>query len=171
MFFLCYFLTCNKNSLEIFSYGAPLLPTGKLGKLNPPPPSDPFRGVHMDIFWNHTLQLRAVIFTRCQKRGNYGPFCSPNAFYSDFDNSTRQKMCCLETWLSPLVQKDHLKLKLCLCCFFVMKWERWPPFFICVCLLVMATQKYIYINGNVRVDSGINMEFLYLEPQRSGRQC
>ena len=32
-----------------------------------------------------------VIFTSHLKRGNEGPFCSPNAFNSDFDNSTRLK--------------------------------------------------------------------------------
>ena len=35
----------------------------------------------------------AVIFTGRLKRGNYGSFCSPNIFKSDFDNSVRLKDC------------------------------------------------------------------------------
>ena len=48
LFFLCYSLTRHEYPLEMFPYGdPPPLPTGKLGKLTPPPPgkSDPFRGV------------------------------------------------------------------------------------------------------------------------------
>ena len=48
----------HENHLEIFPYGEPPLPTGKLGKLTPPlPPGkfDPFRGGGMDIFWDHRL--------------------------------------------------------------------------------------------------------------------
>ena len=48
----------HENHLEIFPYGEPPpLPTGKLGKLTPPPPGkfDPFPGGGMDIFWDHRL--------------------------------------------------------------------------------------------------------------------
>ena len=31
-----------------------------------------------------------MIFTCCLKRGNYSPFCSPNAFQSNFDNTLRK---------------------------------------------------------------------------------
>ena len=46
VFFLCYSLTRHKNPLEIFPYGDPPVPTGKLGKLTPLShgKSDPFRG-------------------------------------------------------------------------------------------------------------------------------
>ena len=37
VFFLCYSLTHHENPWEIFPYRAPLLPTGILGKLIPPP--------------------------------------------------------------------------------------------------------------------------------------
>ena len=37
MLFLCYSLTRHENPLKIFPYGDPPLPTGKLGKLTPPP--------------------------------------------------------------------------------------------------------------------------------------
>ena len=57
---------------------------------------------------------------RSPKIGNKGSFCSPNAFNSNFDNST----VCLETRLSPFAQNDHLKPKLSLCCHFAMKPER-----------------------------------------------
>ena len=64
MFFLCYSLTRHKNPLEIFPCGDPPVPTGKLGKLTPPPPgkSDPFRGGGMDIFWNHTMSFCLVTY-------------------------------------------------------------------------------------------------------------
>ena len=46
-------------------------------------------------------------------------------FGSGFDNSIRlQKDIRLETRPSPLAQNDHLKLKLSLCCRFVMKRKR-----------------------------------------------
>ena len=38
LLFLCYSLTHHKNPREIFPYGAPLLFTGILGNMTPPPP-------------------------------------------------------------------------------------------------------------------------------------
>ena len=35
----------------------------------------------------------AIIFTGRLKRGNYGPYCSPNPFNGDFDNSAGLKRC------------------------------------------------------------------------------
>ena len=62
---LCFFfvILLHKNPREIFPYGAPLLPTGILGKLTPPLPpgkSDPFCGGGVDIFWNQTIELYKV---------------------------------------------------------------------------------------------------------------
>ena len=56
VFFLCYSLTHHENPREIFPYGAPLLPTGILGKLTPPPSplENPIPSVV--VVW-HTIEL------------------------------------------------------------------------------------------------------------------
>ena len=64
----------------------------------------------------------AVIFNMFNghlKRGNKAPFCSRNAFNSDFDYSTRLKSVYLETRPSLFEENYHLKPKwlFCCCCF------------------------------------------------------
>ena len=91
-----------------------------------------------------------VIFTGRLKRGNYGSFCSPNAFNSHFDNSVWLKGCLSETRPSPLVQNDHLEPKLSLCCRFAMKREWWHPFLQFVFFTCYGyTKKYIIKGGNL----------------------
>ena len=54
---LCFFfvILLHKNPREIFPYGAPLLPTGILGKLTPPSPlENPIPSVV--VVW-HTIEL------------------------------------------------------------------------------------------------------------------
>ena len=50
------------------------------------------------------------------KRGNEGPFCTPNPLNNDFDNSTGLKGVCLKARPSPFAHNPHLKTKLSLCC-------------------------------------------------------
>ena len=63
VFFLCYSLTRHENPLEIFPYGDPPVPTGKLGKLTPLSrgKSDPFRGGGVWIF-SGTTQTKSHSF-------------------------------------------------------------------------------------------------------------
>ena len=84
----------------------------------------------------HTIATSkvAVIFTSRLKRGIYGSFCSPYAFNSDFDNSTRLKgrlswnslqspraKWSFEAEIAPLSFCDQTS-----------RAERWPPILICV---------------------------------------
>ena len=88
----------------------------------------------------------AVIFNMFNghlKRGNKAPFCSRNAFNSDFDYSTRLKSVYLETRPSLFEENYHLKPKWFFsCCCFLCDEKGTVTLLFCLCsLLVVATQK------------------------------
>ena len=71
----------------------------------------------------------AVIFTSRAKRGNNGPFCSPDCSNSDYENSFRLKMLVLKFTPGPSC-KMIIWSRNCPFVIFAMKRRRWPPFFI-----------------------------------------
>ena len=78
-----------------------------------------------------TLRLqRWQWFSPVTKRGNEGPFCSPDAFNSEFDYSTGLKRCLSGN--SPQSLSAKCSFEIALCCLFRMKREQWPPLFISV---------------------------------------
>ena len=84
-----------------------------------------------------------LILTGRLKRCNYGPICSPNAFNSDFDNSTWLKRCL--TWNSPQSSRAKWSLEAEIIPLLSVCYETrtvHSPFYLCF-LLVMVTQKYI----------------------------
>ena len=104
-----------------------------------------------------------VIFTGCLKRGNYGSFCSPNTFNNDFYNSTRLKRCLSWTRPSPLVQNDHLKPELSLCCCFARKQKLWQLLFIIIIIY------YTHVNlCSVHYSESLDC---CITPERASHSC
>ena len=93
----------------------------------------------------------AAIFTgwqKVKKRGNYGLFCSPNAFNNDFNNSTRLKGCL--SWNSPQSPRAKWSFEAEIFPYVVVLPQKrtvTPPLYLCF-LLVMATPKNILRRKN-----------------------
>ena len=103
----------------------------------------------------------AVIVTGCLERGIKGPFCSQNAYHSDFDNSSLLKRC--SSGISPqsLHAKWSSEAEIVSVVSFAIEWERWPPFLLVFfTLMIMATRKRIYLREK-------NSNFLMGNPGKS----
>ena len=88
----------------------------------------------------------------------------------------RLKGCLSETHPSPLLQNDHSKPKLSLCCCFAMKRERWHPFLHVFFTCYGYTKNSLLLGGKIWIVQVVFfgyewLEFPHFRPQRSKRYC
>ena len=119
------------------------------------------------------------------KRGNHGPFCSPNAFQSDFDNTLRKSSLREHpvfsvqfysfTRLAPVPSRKMIIWSRNYPFVIVLRWkENGASFFICVFYLlwIHKTQGETKLDGRSCIFLTYEwLEFPYLEPQRSRKSC
>ena len=100
-----------------------------------------------------------MISTCCLKRGDYGLLCSPNAFHSDLDNSTRWKK--VLSWNSQTFPRAKWSFEAEIVpLIVVLRWNENgnPPFFKLCFSLVMTTRKIYIKEGKLWI---VEVEFFF----------